>query len=129
MSLRVNISGNINESISASVDTTLQSLRANISANAKDISPIIDVKVDDVSIVTDRVANFRIASLDPIEDSSITSEFRANASTIVSDGTNSFRVSLQQIKKMNTKIVSEDSAADADFDKLNKGDFIFATSD
>lgn len=52
--------------------------------------------------------------------------FRTNAYTYVNNGVNGYRMSLQAIKELNTKIMSVDSISDADFNKLSVGDFIYS---
>lgn len=55
-----------------------------------------------------------------------TPTFRTNAYTYVNNGVNGYRMSLQAIKELNTKIMSVDSISDADFNKLSVGDFIYS---
>lgn len=55
-----------------------------------------------------------------------TPTFRTNAYTYVNNGVNGYRMSLQAIKELNTKIMSVDSINDADFNKLSVGDFIYS---
>ena len=55
-----------------------------------------------------------------------TPTFRTNAYTYVNNGVNEYRMSLQAIKELNTKIMSVDSISDADFNKLSVGDFIYS---
>lgn len=55
-----------------------------------------------------------------------TPTFRTNAYTYVNNGVNGYRMSLQAIKELNTKIMSVDRIGDADFNKLSVGDFIYS---
>lgn len=55
-----------------------------------------------------------------------TSILRNAASVYVDDGENSYKMSLEDVKAMSTKIVSVDSVEDADFDKLSIGDYIYS---
>ena len=55
-----------------------------------------------------------------------TSVLRKAASVYVDDGENSYKMSLEDIKAMGTKIVSVDNVEDADFDKLSIGDYIYS---
>ena len=55
-----------------------------------------------------------------------TSVIRKAASVYVDDGENSYKMSLDDIKAMGTKIVSVDNVEDADFDKLSIGDYIYS---
>lgn len=55
-----------------------------------------------------------------------TPTFRTNAYTYVNNGVNGYRMSLQAIKELNTKIMSVDRISDADFNKLSVGDFIYS---
>lgn len=54
-----------------------------------------------------------------------TSGFRQGGSTYIDDGSKSYKMSLVDIKEMNTKIVFADKLEVVDFDKLTNGDFIY----
>lgn len=56
-----------------------------------------------------------------------TKSFRQQTDIFVSHKGNGFRMALQAVKNMNTKIIISDSFANVDFDKLDKGDFIYIT--
>lgn len=51
--------------------------------------------------------------------------FRDNSFVFVNKGDDGFRMSLQEIKDMNTKIVDCNSLDEVDFDKLSVGDYIY----
>lgn len=56
-----------------------------------------------------------------------TKSFRQQADIFISHEGSGFRMALQSVKDMNTKIITSDSFAKVDFDKLDKGDFIYIT--
>lgn len=55
-----------------------------------------------------------------------TKGFRQSAEVFVSKDGNGFRMTLQEIKNMGTKIVDVKNFSDADFDKLDIGDYIYS---
>lgn len=55
-----------------------------------------------------------------------TKGFRQSAEVFIGKGGNGFRMTLQEIKNMGTKIVDVKNVRDADFDKLDIGDYIYS---
>lgn len=68
----------------------------------------------------------QLAGYRQITDADNTPTFRTNAYAYINNGVNGYRMSLQAIKNLNTKIMSVDSISDADFNKLSVGDFIYS---
>ena len=68
----------------------------------------------------------QLAGYRQITEADNTPTFRTNAYTYINNGVNGYRMSLQAIKNLNTKIMSVDSISDADFNKLSVGDFIYS---
>lgn len=54
-----------------------------------------------------------------------TTSFRQTANIFVNDGANGFRMTLQQVKDMSTKIVAVKDVNEVDFSKLNKDDYVY----
>lgn len=76
--------------------------------------------------VTQNFVSKQLAGYRQITAADNTPTFRTNAYTYVNNGVNGYRMSLQAIKELNTKIMSVDSINDADFNKLSVGDFIYS---
>ena len=68
----------------------------------------------------------QLAGYRQITEADNTPTFRTNAYAYINNGVNGYRMSLQAIKNLNTKIMSVDSISDADFNKLSVGDFIYS---
>lgn len=68
----------------------------------------------------------QLAGYRQITEADNTPTFRTNAYAYINNGVNGYRMSLQAIKNLNTKIMSVDSINDADFNKLSVGDFIYS---
>lgn len=54
-----------------------------------------------------------------------TASFRQTANIFVNDGANGFRMTLQQVKDMSTKIVVAKNVSEVDFSKLDKDDYVY----
>ena len=54
-----------------------------------------------------------------------TKSFRQSAEVFVSKGGNGFRMTLQQVKDMSTKIVAVKNVSEVDFSKLDKDDYVY----
>lgn len=66
----------------------------------------------------------RLAPFDEMKQP--TSMLRDKASIYVDDGSKGYRMSLEEVKQMNTKILSVDNFEDADFSQLSVGDYIYS---
>ena len=55
-----------------------------------------------------------------------TKSFRQSAEVFISKGGNGFRMTLQDVKNMGTKIVIVNDIKEADFDNLDVGDYIYS---
>lgn len=88
-------------------------------------------RINGVTLQGDKSAlDLRLVPIDlsPFEAvSEPTRDFRQQADIFISHNGNGFRMALQAVKDMNTKIITSDSFAKVDFDKLDKGDFIYIT--
>lgn len=69
---------------------------------------------------------FRIRTLPEIQQ---TSGFRSRASVYVDDNGINTQMSLQDIKNMNTKILSVETESDINFAQIDKGDYIYIKSE
>ena len=54
-----------------------------------------------------------------------TSGFRQNGWVYVDDGVRGYRMSLEEIKNLNTKTILADELSGVNFDKVTRGDFIY----
>ena len=54
-----------------------------------------------------------------------TKSFRQSSDIFINNGANGFRMTLQQVKDMSTKIVSVKNMSEVDFSKLDKDDYIY----
>ena len=54
-----------------------------------------------------------------------TKSFRQSAEVFISKGGNGFRMTLQQVKDMSTKIVAVKNVSEVDFSKLDKDDYVY----
>ena len=54
-----------------------------------------------------------------------TKSFRQSAEVFVGKGGNGFRMTLQQVKDMSTKIVAVKDVSEVDFSKLDKDDYVY----
>lgn len=52
--------------------------------------------------------------------------FRETSSIYINNGSNGFRMTLKDVKSLNTKILDVDKIENADFDKLDVGDYIYS---
>lgn len=86
-------------------------------------------KINDVTLEGNRTAEelgLVPVDLTPLEavEQPIRS-FRQSANMFVNNGAKSFRMTLQQVKELGTKIVVAKNISDVDFSKLDKDDFIY----
>ena len=54
-----------------------------------------------------------------------TKSFRQSSDIFVNNGANGFRMTLQQVKDMSTKIVAVKNVSEVDFSKLDKDDYVY----
>lgn len=52
--------------------------------------------------------------------------FRTSSNIFINNGTNGFRMTLQDVKNLNTKILDVDKIENVDFDKLDVGDYVYS---
>lgn len=54
-----------------------------------------------------------------------TKSFRQSSDIFINNGANGFRMTLQQVKDMSTKIVAVKNMSEVDFSKLDKDDYVY----
>lgn len=72
---------------------------------------------NDLGLVPQRLSIFS-------EPEKVDAPFRLRASVYVDDGDKGYKMSLSDIKNMNTKIIAVDNASEIDVDKITAGDYI-----
>ena len=108
------------------IDTHTEGVRAKISAVTTPVEAEVNSTVNGVKsgvsarlIPTTQYVPLRIGRYEDFPSN------RIDGSLYVDDGANSYKISLQRIKDMNTKILCVDNVEEADFNKLSVGDFIY----
>ena len=74
---------------------------------------------EDLGLVPINLKSFRSLATPP------TKTFRQSAEVFVSDNGVGFRMTLQQVKDMSTKIVAVKNMSEVDFSKLDKDDYVY----
>lgn len=104
------------EGVKAKITARVGAVEANIKAEAKTVSVGISGRL----IPTSQYVPLRLGSFEE------TDGFLRGGATYVDDGKKGYRLSLESIKEMNTKIVAVDNASDADYSKLTVGDYVYS---
>ena len=85
------------------------------------INPKVATK-QDLIIINERLDNYVPQRLSPFKE---TSGFRQQAYIYADDGKQGFRMSMESVKDLNTKIVCADSLETVDGEKITKDDYIY----
>ena len=106
--------------------TDIDGVRAKIKASVSSVEAEVEAQANSVKagvsgrlIPTVQFVPLRLGDLRESDG------FTKNGLLYVDDGKNSYRLGLDTLKKMNTKIVCADELSAVNFDKLVTGDFIY----
>ena len=101
-------------------------VRAKIKANVGTVESEVEAKTTaPVATVSGRlVAGTQFVPL-RLSTFPTTSGFRQNGWVYVDDGVRGYKMSLEEIKNLNTKTIIADELSGVNFDKVTRGDFIY----
>ena len=102
------------DGVRAKITASVSSVEASVEAQANSVKAGVSGRlIPTVQFVPLRLGDFRESD-----------GFTKNGLLYVDDGKNSYRLGLDTLKKMNTKIAYADDLASVDITKLVKGDYI-----
>lgn len=104
------------EGVKAKITARVGAVEAEVKAEAKTVSASVSGRL----IPTSQYVPLRLGSFEEADG------FLRGGMTYVDDGKKGYRLSLQSIKEMNTKIVAVDDVGDADYGKLTVGDYVYS---
>lgn len=104
------------EGVKAKITARVGEVEANVKAEAKTVSAGISGRL----IPTSQYVPLRLSNFNE------TNGFLRGGMVYVDDGKKSYRLSLESIKDMNTKIVAVDNLEEVDYSKLTVGDYVYS---
>lgn len=104
------------DGVKAKITASIGAVDAEVNATAQSVSASVSGRL----VPTSQYVPLRLGAFEE------TNGFLRGGSVYVDNGTKSFRLSLESIKEMNTKIVAVDSVGDADYSTLSVDDYVYS---
>lgn len=104
------------DGVKAKITARIGFVEANVKAEAKTVFASVSGRL----VPTSQYVPLRLGSFEE------TDGFVNNGMVYVDNGSKGFRLSLENIKDMNTKIVAVDDTNDVDYSKLTVGDYVYS---